>query len=204
MKLQNNRSWFTLIELLVVITIIGILATGAVWIYTSQIQKARDSTRITSLNALKWAVEQVYQDTFEYPHSDRFAAEVAPYIENIPSDPKHSQPCNNTNWDTDCWFAYIPQPDANSILFGSYELSTAFENKWNVNSTAKDGDNWNDDTRLEIGSLTSSNDTSVALDSINSTGQIGACTQAWAEASNPDEMVIINWNPSDNTASQCG
>jgi prepilin-type N-terminal cleavage/methylation domain-containing protein len=37
---------FTLIELLVVITIIGILATGAVAIYTSQIQKARDTTRL--------------------------------------------------------------------------------------------------------------------------------------------------------------
>jgi prepilin-type N-terminal cleavage/methylation domain-containing protein len=53
MRLQYNKKGFTLIELLVVITIIGILATGAVTVYTSQIQKARDTTRITSMNALK-------------------------------------------------------------------------------------------------------------------------------------------------------
>jgi prepilin-type N-terminal cleavage/methylation domain-containing protein len=53
MKLQNTKLGFTLIELLVVITIIGILATGATSIYTSQIQKARDSTRITSISAIQ-------------------------------------------------------------------------------------------------------------------------------------------------------
>jgi general secretion pathway protein G len=69
MKLQSIKRGFTLIELLVVITIIGILATGATTVFTSQIQKARDTTRITSVNALKGAVEQVYQDTSEYPQS---------------------------------------------------------------------------------------------------------------------------------------
>jgi len=52
MKKQIIKA-FTLIELMVVITIIGILATGAVSVYTSQIQKARDSNRITSLKALQ-------------------------------------------------------------------------------------------------------------------------------------------------------
>jgi general secretion pathway protein G len=51
-KLQNNKG-FTLIELLVVITIIAILATGAVATYTSQIQKARDTTRINDVKALQ-------------------------------------------------------------------------------------------------------------------------------------------------------
>ncbi|MGB2110743.1 MAG: type IV pilin protein, partial [Patescibacteria group bacterium] len=40
MKLQSIKKGFTLIELLVVITIIGILATGATTVFTSQIQKA--------------------------------------------------------------------------------------------------------------------------------------------------------------------
>jgi prepilin-type N-terminal cleavage/methylation domain-containing protein len=53
MKLQRTKLGFTLIELLVVITIIGILATGAVSVYTSQIQKARDSVRLTDVTALK-------------------------------------------------------------------------------------------------------------------------------------------------------
>ncbi len=47
--LKNNSRGFTLIELLVVITIIGILATGGVGVFTQQIQKARDTTRITDL-----------------------------------------------------------------------------------------------------------------------------------------------------------
>jgi prepilin-type N-terminal cleavage/methylation domain-containing protein len=49
----GSKKAFTLIELLVVITIIGILATGAVATYTSQIQKSRDSTRLTDLSALR-------------------------------------------------------------------------------------------------------------------------------------------------------
>jgi len=66
MKLQNNKG-FTLIELLVVITIIGILATGATATYTSQIQKARDTTRINDIKALQSGIEQVYQDRGEFP-----------------------------------------------------------------------------------------------------------------------------------------
>ena len=49
----GSKKAFTLIELLVVITIIGILATGATAVYTSQIQKARDTTRINDLEAFK-------------------------------------------------------------------------------------------------------------------------------------------------------
>jgi len=74
MKLQGKKLGFTLIELLVVITIIGILATGATTIYTAQIQKARDTTRINDVKALQSAIEQVYQDTSEYPHSNTFAS----------------------------------------------------------------------------------------------------------------------------------
>jgi prepilin-type N-terminal cleavage/methylation domain-containing protein len=72
MIIKNIKQGFTLIELLVVITIIGILATGATTVFTSQIQKARDTTRITSMNAIKGAVEQVYQDTSRYPKSTEF------------------------------------------------------------------------------------------------------------------------------------
>jgi len=52
---------------LVVITIIGILATGATATYTSQIQKARDTTRINDVKALQSGVEQSYQDASQYP-----------------------------------------------------------------------------------------------------------------------------------------
>ena len=67
MKIKNIIKGFTLIELLVVITIIGILATGATAVYTSQIQKARDSNRVTDIKSLQGAVEQAYADLSEYP-----------------------------------------------------------------------------------------------------------------------------------------
>lgn len=193
MKLQKLKSAFTLIELLVVITIIGILATWAVSIYTSQIQKARDSTRITSLNALKASVEQVYQDLSEYPHSDTFIPSVSPYLENFPKDPKHAQPCNNGGAGTvDCGFAYITSADSNGILFGTYELSTAFENTWNLAARAV-ADSGTDGLRLEIWIATSTNVTAVAEDAI--TAQRWACTPAWVVAWAGTALIIINWNP---------
>jgi general secretion pathway protein G len=65
--MNSLKKGFTLIELLVVITIIGILATGAVTTFTSQIQKARDTTRISDVKALQSGIEQFYQDTSAYP-----------------------------------------------------------------------------------------------------------------------------------------
>lgn len=202
MKLQKLKSGFTLIELLVVITIIGILATGAVSVYTSQIQKARDSTRITSINALKSSVEQVYQDNSEYPYASTFITSVRLYMENFPSDPKHAQPCNNS-WGTtvDCWFAYITSTDANGILYWTYELSTGFENTWNLTSRATK-DSGTDVLRLEMWIDTNGNVTAVAGDGI--TPVVGACTLAWAQAAAWTDLVIINWNPADHTVSQCG
>jgi general secretion pathway protein G len=89
------KKGFTLIELLVVITIIGILATGAVTTYTSQIQKARDTTRVQDLSALKGAIEQVYQDDAEYPGADTFYTDVKKYLRKLPRDSKHNKTCNN-------------------------------------------------------------------------------------------------------------
>jgi general secretion pathway protein G len=69
MRFTQNTKGFTLIELLVVITIIGILAVGGTATYTAQIQKARDSNRLTDLEALRSGIEQFYQDFAEYPIS---------------------------------------------------------------------------------------------------------------------------------------
>lgn len=141
---------FTLIELLVVITIIGILATGAVSIYTSQIQKARDSTRLTSIKAIQGWVEQFYQDESVFPiwlddWTDTASTSVMTYLPNLSKDPKHDQTCNGSR----CWYIYFVGPDDNWIIQGSYELSTAFESQWNLDNRAA-GDTWTDDNRLEI------------------------------------------------------
>lgn len=143
------KSWFTLIELLVVITIIGILATGAVTVYTSQIQKARDSTRTTDVKALQWAIEQFYGDKWEYPSKstsdpDKFFGWVTAYIQT-PSDPKSGQA-----WWTAFDYLYNVSADANTIPNQEFEVSTTYEQT--ANRTEKAGKDWWDDSlRLEIG-----------------------------------------------------
>jgi len=46
-------------------------------------------------------------------------------MEKIPEDPKTTQTCNGG---TACDYTYIVDADDNSIEFGVFELSTAFEN----------------------------------------------------------------------------
>lgn len=144
MKLQNKKG-FTLIELLVVITIIGILATGATTVYTSQIQKARDTTRINDIKAIQSAVEQIYQDKYEYPaftklfDTGAWTISLTTYMPKIPRDPKTWQTCNNT-WKlpaTDkayCLYTYSVWPDANTIRQWAYALATWFESAGKVES----------------------------------------------------------------------
>lgn len=192
MKLQNKNLAFTLIELLVVITIIGILATWATSVYTSQIQKARDSTRVTSLKALQWAVEQSYQDTYQYPASDNFSNSwsttdswIADYIDKFPADPKEWQSCINTY----CAYAYIAGPDTNHIEFAEYELSTAFENSSNhINRAWNSKDKWGDDDRLEVWINTKNNDTKLDLPS-----SYTKITDLWCK-----KMETTIWNPDAN------
>lgn len=192
--LQTTKKGFTLIELLVVITIIGILATGAVSVYTSQIQKARDTTRINDVKALQSGIEQVYQDGGEYPSAQNFASTVTTYVPRLPSDPKHTQSCNNWwSWSVACSYAYVAWNDNNGITLGEYELSTAFENAGNVTNRAAD-DNGDDDLRFEAGLDVWSNTTTVAGWAV--TEWDGACVVGWGAASNAGDLIVINGNPS--------
>ena len=150
---------FTLIELLVVITIIGILATGAVTTFTSQIQKARDTTRISDVKALGSGIEQFYQDTSVYPQgaidwTSGASTLVTDYVPSLAEDPKHDQTCNGSR----CGYVYTVGNDSVGINQGAYEVSAAFENQGNVTSKAVDtSDNGNDPARLELGSGLPSN-----------------------------------------------
>lgn len=152
MKLQKLRSGFTLIELLVVITIIAILATWAVNVYTSQIQKARDSTRLTDLRALVGWVEQLYQDSGNYPnswvavvtYSAPAFADVKKYTPKLPKDPRTGQYSSDSNFE----YTYSVWTDASWIAFQTYEFSLLFENEWNTTSRSAT-DWWNDQYRLE-------------------------------------------------------
>jgi len=148
---KTNKLAFTLIELLVVITIIWILATGAVSIYTSQIQKARDTTRINDIKALQWWIEQFYQDKTVYPRwGQDFSVTndwVQAYVPKLAQDPKHDQTCIGSR----CGYIYWVWADPNWIDDWAYELSTAFENLWNHDTKANnDSDNGNDPDRYEV------------------------------------------------------
>ena len=205
MKLQNTKKGFTLIELLVVITIIGILATGATTVFTSQIQKARDATRITSLNAIRGVVEQVYQDNYAYPKANEFLSDsvisVKTYLQSIPKDPKNGQNCNNL-WNTDktvCGIAYKAAEDSNTISLWSYELSISFENSWNVSSKAiNTADNWNDTVRYEIWLDQDIIDTDIKTSEVstNENETSWACLYSWWAAGDQYDLIIINgdWN----------
>ncbi|MDP2104183.1 MAG: prepilin-type N-terminal cleavage/methylation domain-containing protein, partial [Candidatus Gracilibacteria bacterium] len=146
--LNKSTRGFTLIELLVVITIIGILATGAVSVYTSQIQKARDTTRINDIKALQSGVEQTYQDGQKYPDAGNFATSIAAYVPKIPKDPKSGETLANTSFE----YMYNQGKDTNGIEGQIYEVSTAFEAQGNLTSKAADTmDKGNDANRLEVG-----------------------------------------------------
>ncbi len=201
------RKGFTLIELLVVITIIGILATGAVTVYTSQIQKARDTTRIKDVDALKVSAEQVYQDSAEYPHGDTFVygdtktTWMNTYMKQLPSDAKHGQTCSNDGATTvDCGYAYKSEADSNGIEHWAYEISTGFESEGNVTKKAA-GDVWDDDLRYETGLELNTIITKVAAGAITGT-QKWVCKLAWWVAG-AKELVVIDGNPTSTTAS-CG
>lgn len=88
----KNVKGFTLIELLVVIVIIGILAAGATTVFSGAQAKARDSQRITGIQAIKGALEQYSADEGSYPIVTTvadFKDELSSFINKWPQDPKN-------------------------------------------------------------------------------------------------------------------
>lgn len=144
--IKTLQKGFTLIELLVVITIIGILATGAVTTFTSQIQKARDTTRISDMKAVQGGVEQYYQDDGRYPTKGTSFSGVTLYVAKLPKDPKNGEATTNTAFE----YFYNVADDDNGIPEQEYELSGTFENGGNLTKKAAT-DGGDDDFRLEIG-----------------------------------------------------
>lgn len=182
MKLQKIKSAFTLIELLVVITIIGILATGAVNVYTSQIQKARDSTRITDVNALRTWLEQLYQDSGTYPNMGAAVTgwgpdfvEVKKYTPKLPKDPKTNQKNTNSNFD----YTYTVWSDTSWVSFQIFEVSTTFEQAWNMSAKAA-VDGWNDANRLEVW---------ISLDTLKTQANRAWLWASWVDLATPTYIV---------------
>lgn len=81
--LKNNfKKAFTLAELMVVLAIIWILSASAMNIFTWAIAEARDSNRVTDLNAMKTALESYYIKHKVYPQPAKQTKEnVWGYVE---------------------------------------------------------------------------------------------------------------------------
>jgi len=60
---------FTLMELLVVVLILGLLATIAVGVYTTQVERARYAAARTTINAIELACNRYQLDVGEFPPS---------------------------------------------------------------------------------------------------------------------------------------
>ena len=143
MKLQK-RSGFTLIELLVVITIIGILATGGIAVFTTQLQGARDSTRFNDLKLMESAVGQYHADNTKYPGTGAlFTTAISPFTNKTLTDPKSGQTlCWNdggTTNSTVCNGYYWVEDDTYGLPLWTFKLGVRFEKSNNKQKWAGDG-----------------------------------------------------------------
>jgi len=157
--------------------------------WARQIQKARDTTRISSVSAIQSGIEQFYQDVSEYPVGRNgwldggqlgSSTTVNDYVPNLAEDPKHDQTCNGAR----CGYVYAAGADANGITNGAYEISTAFENQGNIDNKAGNDDG-NDADRLEAGLTLSTLTTDQAQATAFDGGVLGATAVP---------LVIVNWD----------
>ena len=81
-----KRKGFTLIELLIVIAIIAILAGIVLVSTTSATKRARDSARVSDMDALNTAITLYYSDTGNYPAN--LSVLEPNYIDRVPDDPQ--------------------------------------------------------------------------------------------------------------------
>ena len=106
---MNNNKGFTLIELLVVISIIGFLATFAVYAFNVARVKARDAKRLADMTLIQKALDLYYDNNNRFPSNsdsdcsgwdsgyygsgDSFISplETSQVILEVPGDPAFSQ-----------------------------------------------------------------------------------------------------------------
>jgi general secretion pathway protein G len=81
-----NARGFTLIELLIVITLIVILASVGMPIYTNAVQRAQEATLKENLFRMNDAIDQYYADKNKYPQSLEDLVTDG-YLREIPEDP---------------------------------------------------------------------------------------------------------------------
>ncbi len=98
---KQSRSGFTLIELLVVITIIGILSTIGLTLYSGVKARARDAQRLDDARKIVIALEQFKSGSNRYPYLNSLGTAV----------------CQSTTWcDSIQTQPWIPEIDRTSFI----------------------------------------------------------------------------------------
>lgn len=140
---MKTTKGFTLIELLVVIAIIAVLATGAVAVYTSAQQKARDSVRMADLNVLNGASAVYYADNTSYPVNNTKAAYDAAlengYVQSVP----------NAVGSNKYYYATVSTAGDGTGTITAYEYAVTLEASANAGKMTNDGGN--STTQYEVG-----------------------------------------------------
>jgi len=162
MKRLKNILAFTSIELLIVINILWMLAIWTTSIYTNQLEKAKDSTRVKDINNIRTWIVSLYSSLARYPwestslnptcdtNADDSNSNLNCIVINnfIPSLPKDKKSWTSANWSPLDYlynFGYTKFWGSWSV----YEISC-----WIESSLSKDmasaWDNWTDNNRVEV------------------------------------------------------
>lgn len=155
---QTSARGFTLIELLVVIAIIGILSGVVLASISTARMKARDIRRVADLAQIRNALEMYFDDRGYYPQArgeargdsgcsgwdcngyaisnaaswTALAADLAPYISPLPTDPINSTGCSQP-WINNCFLYSYGNVGKSGSTYNpagkiQYDLSAQFEN----------------------------------------------------------------------------
>ncbi len=128
LKLSRQRG-FTIIELAIVISIISILSAISIVAYKGVREGARDTERVAEMEVLASAIDKYYSRNGNYPMSTgwcthisntasgydaAFAAELAPYLDKVPYDPKFEVTYQD-------YFYYNVNDDSSYYLYAELE-----------------------------------------------------------------------------------
>ena len=128
---RRQDSGFTLIELMVVMSLIVLLASIGLALYSNSVTRAKESVLMEDLFRMRDAIDQYYADKGEYPSTlDALVSEK--YLRTIPVDPFTNS--------ADTWQTILSEPDPTNATAtpGVYDVRSGSTQQ------ALDGTNYSD------------------------------------------------------------
>jgi general secretion pathway protein G len=128
---RASEGGFTLIELMIVMSLIVILASIGLAVYTNSVTRAKESVLKEDLFRMRDAIDQYYSDKGEYPGSLQDLVSQK-YLRSLPVDPFTNS--------ADTWREVPAEPDSTNPTAqpGVYDVRSGSELK------ALDGTNYSD------------------------------------------------------------